>query len=316
MRVGLSYTGGTLDRASDRRKDPAWVADQLARPQARIVPVWRSRNLVAGIEAAPAAASAVLCRLTEAAELLAAAAEFVFLGLDEGAAVFAADLSAHAEADALALTGEGAFVDLRQAGPWLGQAEGALLAYARGLLQWHRSHRHCGRCGTATEICDGGHRRLCPACSQQSFPRTDPAVIMLVAERPVSGPQRCLLGHHGRLPPGAFSTLAGFVEPGESLEEAVAREVFEETGVTVGRVAYQASQPWPFPASIMLGFRAEAVTTAITLHDEELSEARWFTAAEVRKLGEWGEAGAALKIPRRDSIARHLIETWLAEAGG
>ena len=190
------------------------------------------------------------------------------------------------------------------------------MAYARGILHWHQHHRYCGQCGHPTENQHGGHMRLClnPDCGRETFPRTDPAVIMLVEHTPSNGePPKCLLGRHSAWPPGSYSTLAGFVEPVESLEEAVAREVFEEAGIRVANVRYQASQPWPFPSSLMLGFRAQAETTAIKLDPDELADARWFTAEEIRSFGEWGDDSASLRLPRKDSIARFLVESWLGE---
>jgi NAD+ diphosphatase len=146
-------------------------------------------------------------------------------------------------------------------------------------------------------------------------PRTDPAVIMLVVRGGGDRPHQCLLGNNTKMPNGVYSTLAGFVEPGESLEEAVAREVYEEAGVRVTDVTYTGSQPWPFPASIMLGFRATAVTTDIDIDPQELDDARWFTAEDLRTFGEWADDDADRRLPRKDSIARALIETWLADIG-
>ena len=305
----LSYGGGQLDRASARRKDGAWIAARWAHPDTLIVPVWRDLNLVAGQDAIiPTGASAPA--------FAAAAAETVFLGLRGDVAVFAADLSELDEDQSAELAGAGAFVDLRQVGQVMDAEQAALLAYARGMIHWHRHHRFCGRCGQPAESREGGHLRLCRDrdCGGQTFPRTDPAVIMLVVSPPAVGaPPRCLMGRHLRLPRGVYSTLAGFVEPGESLEDAVAREVREETGIVVGEVAYQGSQPWPFPRSMMLGFRAQAETTAITIDREELDDARWFSAAEVYEFGEWADEDALRRLPRRDSIARYLLDTWLAE---
>ena len=311
----LTYTGGALDRAGDLRKDPAWIAERLARPDTRILPVWRDLPLTEGARHSPEGPAPATVAGTAAARLLDAASETVFLGLDGEAAVFAADLSEQEEDTAQGLVEQGAFTDLRQTGAWMSATDAALMAFARGILHWHRTHRYCGRSGHATEIHHGGHMRRCTGteCGRETYPRTDPAVIMLVEHRPADGAPRCLLAHHGRLPARAYSTLAGFVEPGESLEEAVAREVFEETGVRVGRVMYQASQPWPFPASIMLGFRARAETTEITLDPDELEDARWFTAEEIAGFGEWEDEGAEVRLSRRDSISRFLLDTWLAE---
>ena len=207
-------------------------------------------------------------------------------------------------------------MDLRRVGPSIDAAGAALMAYARGMLYWHRQNGFCGRCGHATESRDGGHRRQCTdaECGRMAFPRTDPAVIMLVEYRPGGGrPPMCLLGNHYRLPENVYSTLAGFVEPGESLEDTVVREVYEEVRVRVSAAWYQASQPWPFPSSIMLGYRAQAETTEIVVDREELKEARWFTAEEVRGFGEWGDEKVAYALPRRDSIARFLVDSWVAE---
>ena len=303
----LSYGGGRLDRAGARRKDTAWIAERWTRGDSLIVPVWRDLNLVAG-------ESAVIPTRASAPAIAAASGETVFLGLQGEVAVFAADLSGLDEAQAAETVGAGTFVDLRQVGQAMDAEPASLLAYARGITHWHRHHRFCGSCGQPTESREGGHIRLCgdDVCGGQIFPRTDPAVIMLVVSPPVAGePPRCLMGRHLRLPRGVYSTLAGFVEPGESLEDTVAREVFEETGIVVGEVAYQGSQPWPFPRSMMLGFRAQAVTTEITIDRDELDDARWFSAAEVFEFGEWADEDAPRRLPRRDSIARYLLDTWL-----
>jgi NAD+ diphosphatase len=183
--------------------------------------------------------------------------------------------------------------------------EGALLALARAIMFWHARHRYCGLCGSPTRSEEAGHMRRCtnPACNTMHFPRTDPAVIMLVTDG-----HRALLGRNKNFPlPGMYSTLAGFVEPGESLEDAVAREVREESGIEVAAVHYHSSQPWPFPANIMLGFHAEARTTEITIDYGELEDARWFTR-------DWLTSHTdddSFRLPRLDSIARRLIEDWL-----
>jgi NAD+ diphosphatase len=276
-----------------------------------VVPFWRDHNLfLAGGPAANAARRPLAIAGETAAAAVRAAAEVVMLGVDsDDTAWFAADLTDW-EANALAALGEGAeLAELRRMSPLLATAEAALLAYARGMLQWHRRHRFCGVCGGPTTSRHGGHLRVCDgaACGADHFPRTDPAVIMLVT-RPGGDGGACLLGRQARWPAGMFSTLAGFVEPGESLEEAVAREVGEETGVRVDRIRYRGSQPWPFPSSLMLGFRAEAAADAeIALDDEELEDARWFTRGDLARFGERG-----LRLPRADSIARALIEEWIA----
>jgi NAD+ diphosphatase len=298
-----AYTGSPLDRASDRREDGDWVHQALADPDTLFAPVWRSRSLMKGLaEGRP-----------EAVLLTAAAAEAVrmqdgpwaFLGLWVGRAVFAVDCSAAENPLPLLPEGMGEFADLRQVAGLLPAGEASVLAHARGLMHWRTRHRFCGACGGACTPRSAGNAMVCTACQAQHFPRTDPAVIMLV----VRG-EHCLLGHSHRFPnTRMYSTLAGFVEPGESFEEAVRREVKEEAGIEVGAVAYHSSQPWPFPSSIMIGFHAEGLTEAITIDPEELKDARWFSRAELREPEAHG-----FSLPRVDSIARRLIEDWLEAA--
>jgi NAD+ diphosphatase len=232
--------------------------------------------------------------------------------------VFAVDLSETALANLPALADAGELVDLRRAGALVSADDASLLAYARAMLAWHRRHRFCSVCGSTAEIRRAGHVRRCcnAACGAEAFPRTDPVVIMLVTipathERP----ERVLMGRHGRLPPGAYSILAGFVEPGESLEDAVAREVWEEAGLRVRDVTYVASQPWPFPHSMMIGFRATAESEELSVDRDELEDAQWFTAAEVATFGEWGDDSARFRRPRPDSIARVLLDAWVDKEG-
>ena len=186
----------------------------------------------------------------------------------------------------------------------LGQREDSLLAYARAVVTWSRRHRFCGTCGAPTEPRQGGHVRRCAseACREDHFPRTDPAIIVLVTDG-----DRCLLGRKDIWPEGVYSTLAGFVEPGESLSEAVVREVREESGIEVGSIRYRSSQPWPFPASLMLGFRAERVGGELSVASQELADARWFERSDFARRREIG-----LRLPGRVSISRRLIEDWLA----
>ncbi len=228
---------------------------------------------------------------------------WAFLGLQDGTPLFTIDLSAAEDPLPLLPEGLGTFVDLRATAGLLPGPEASILAHARGLMHWRSRHLFCGVCGAPTAAKSAGNVVHCTACDTQHFPRTDPAVIMLV-----HAGDRALLGHSRRFPNTTmYSTLAGFVEPGESLEEAVAREVFEEAGVRTGRVHYHSSQPWPFPASIMLGFYAEALTEEITIDPEELADARWFSRADMRAHRELG-----FSLPRADSIARRLIEDWIA----
>jgi NAD+ diphosphatase len=281
---GNVFSGGTIDRAAALRRDARGMAERLGHPDSRFVPMFNNQSLVRPVEQG-----------YEAVALAGGvpAAETVFLGLQNGQAYFAVDV----ETDTL-----GEFADLRQIGSLLSPQDAALLAYARAMLQWHRNHRFCGRCGAPTISEQGGHLRRCssPACATEHYPRTDPAVIMLIW----SG-DYCLLGRQRAWTPGMMSTLAGFVEPGETPEEAVAREVLEEAGVPVREVRYHSSQPWPFPGSLMIGFTAEAVGRPEPRIDpHELEAAAWLSRAEVRALP---------ALPRPHSIARRLIEDWLSQ---
>jgi len=232
-------------------------------------------------------------------------APWALLGLQGPTPVFAVDVSATEEPLALLPDEAGTFTDLRAVAGTLPGGDASILAHARGLMHWRGQHGFCGVCGGACEPQSAGHVMRCTACGTSHFPRTDPAVIMLVHHGDCA-----LLGHSRRFPNTTmYSTLAGFVEPGESLEEAVAREVFEESGVRVGQVQYHSSQPWPFPASIMLGFYAEALSEEVTIDPNELQDVRWFTRAQIRD-----HQANGFNLPRLDSIARRLIEDWMASA--
>ncbi|MGE0722752.1 MAG: NAD(+) diphosphatase [Alphaproteobacteria bacterium] len=295
------YASSGLDRVSHLRRDAGWIAARLVHPASRIQPVWRTQSFVlAGDRPA-----AVWLPAADMADHVRAGATFALLGVLDDIAHFAIDLSHLDEplADP-ALAGRGAFMDLRRVGPMLDHGDGGMLAYARGLVHWHARHRFCGVCGGPTAVTESGHQRKCTSegCGASHFPRTDPAVIMLVHRG-----ERCLLGRQPHFAPGMHSTLAGFVEPGESLEDAVAREVREETGIVVDDVRYHSSQPWPFPASIMLGFHARAVTDEIHVDGNELERAAWFDRQWI--LNHPGDD--TFRLPRPDSIARRLVEDWL-----
>ncbi|NUT33478.1 MAG: NAD(+) diphosphatase [Hamadaea sp.] len=295
------YAGAWLDRAGPQRAEPGWIEEQRSRPGTRVIPLWKSRCLVtAGERPQPV-------RLTgkPAAQVLDAAKQVVFLGQDPvGEPVFAADLSGLAEEEAIALADADAVLDVRAMAAWLDPGELAIHGYARGMLHWHHVCQHCGRCGDGTESRADGYVRTCVSCKTEFYAHIQPAVIVVV--EPPGDPDRILLARHVGAGPDGFSLLAGFVDVGESLEDAVRREVAEETGVQVGDVAYVASQPWPFPAGLMIGFRARALTEEITVDPAELVEARWFTRAELRERDAAGKAG------RIDSLDRVLMRTWLA----
>ena len=329
MRSPNYYAAPGFERAGLRRREPDWIRARVLDRASVFVPVWHSQNLVIEVEGGePRAAvlsidmvAPLFGSLTDGdIEERLGRGEFVFLGLIDERAHFALDVSGSEAAldelrsPALAAAGiaEGGmaqigvrFADLRQLAGRLERDEGALLALARAMMFWHSRHRFCGLCGSPTKSEEAGHMRRCtdPGCDTMHFPRTDPAVIMLVTDG-----DRALLGRNKNFVPGMYSTLAGFVEPGESLEDAVAREVREETAIEVGAVHYHSSQPWPFPANIMLGFHAEAISSAITVDYGELADARWFER-------DWLLSHVddeSFRLPRLDSIARRLIGDWLS----
>jgi len=311
----IHYSGLLLDRAGELRKDPAWLEDQWNRPDCRILLLKNDANLMRWKMAQEKSPVTIKHTRHEVEGLLAQAGTPVFLGLDNAMPLFALDVS-HCDRQVMQpILADNEFIDLRQAGWLLSAQEAALLAYARGLLYWHRHSGFCSTCGSPTEVRHGGHMQLCSNinCARMIFPRTDPAVIMLVEHWPDSGLPRCLLGRNARFAARMMSTLAGFVDPSESLEETVTREVFEECGIEVDQVTYQASQPWPFPSSIMLGFRARAITTEIRVDQSEIEEAGWFSVEELSDFGEWGDEGEGYCLPRRDSIARFLVESWITD---
>lgn len=188
----------------------------------------------------------------------------------------------------------------------------AISGYAKTLLHWHKTHVYCGRCGSENRSAEGGYARRCSnaKCNHLTFPRHDPAVIMIVTKQFDDGVERCLLGRQASWPKGNYSALAGFVDAGETLEEAVIREVKEESGVDVERVEYIASQPWPFPSSVMIGFIAHASTSTIDIGEDELEDARWFSKADLLTFGEWGDGPEEFKKPRHSSISRFLLDYW------
>jgi NAD+ diphosphatase len=292
------YTGSPIDRVSQIRDDEVAMLEARTNPAARFLPVWRGRSLLA--DAPEGGHKAVMLEASALPDL--GDRPQAFLGLHGETPVFTFDISDVDEPLSVLPEALGALIDLRSIAGKVEAKEASMLAHARGLMHWRVRHQFCGVCGGKCEPRSAGNALACPQCGAQHFPRTDPAVIMLV----VNG-DSVLLGHSKRFPNSSmYSTLAGFVEPGESFEEAVAREVFEEAGVKVGRVFYHSSQPWPFPASVMIGFHAEALSTDIKIDPEELEDARWFTRAQLRD-----PESVGISLPRVDSIARRLIEDWM-----
>lgn len=290
---------GSLDRLSDRRKDASWVAEQWGSSSSRVHVSWQGKLAVMGDRSA-----ALRPRDIEAA--LASGSTPVLLGVIDDAAHFAVDVSHLDRARLEDILHEDAMLTgLREVAGNLHVDDANLLAFTSGILTWHSRHVHCGVCGAPTVVRAAGHERHCDACGADHFPRTDPAVIMLVHDG-----DRAVLGRQKVWPPGMFSTLAGFLEPGESLEDTVAREVFEEVGLRVDDVRYSSSQPWPFPASIMLGFHARATTFDLHPHPEEMDDAQWFTREQLDEARAMGRRGHPM-IPPPMTIARRLIDEWI-----
>lgn len=307
----LTFSQMLLERGSAKRKDPTWLASQLQKNNTLLIPIWRGkylsdqRNLLE-----------LERRHNTLDKIVDAAGEVLFLGHDQDQAVFVADLSGLSEQAVKALFEPGlVLIDFRHCLTMLDSLRVPVFGYAKALSYWHSQNQYCGNCGHKSAAFDGGHMRKCldENCAKQQFPRTDPAVIMLIEHQDDQGQNKCLLAQHHNMPKQRVSTLAGFVDPGESLEEAVIREVFEEAGVIATDVQYIASQPWPFPSSLMLGFIAKATDPTINIDNEEIAGAQWFTAAQIRSFGNWGDAGDNYQMPSKESIARHLIELWLAK---
>jgi NAD+ diphosphatase len=313
MPVPITFAGAAHDRAGLRRPDAGWVAAARLDPSSRVVVLTREGALVVGDVGgmgpddwyAPQSGRLAVARLPVSGGI---PQDAVLLGTDDaGHAVFAVDRLP----DTAVRPDDVHALDVRAAATLLSAAEAGLLAQANTLLHWHRTTRFCGTCGKPTQARDGGHLLICED-GHEHHPRTDPVVIMLVVDREGD---RVLLGRQPSWPARRYSSLAGFVEPGEALEAAVAREVLEEAQVHVGAVRYVASQPWPFPASLMLGFEADYLTGEAAVGDEELDDVRWCTREEVIAAAaaeDERSADAPLLLPPKLAIARHLIDVWLA----
>jgi NAD+ diphosphatase len=322
-----AFTGATLDRAGDgRRRDAAWVAERKADRTARAVVagsggVWMigDRLALVPLADAPAAEEPLLLGLDAEGPLFAVDEDVPPPGGDDAPPPIAAGAGRGHPARRPAPADGPRPVGLRDAVVVLPQDEGGLVAYAAALLNWHRRHRFCAACGVLSEVAEAGLVRTCPRCGTQHHPRTDPVVIMIVTDG-----QRLLLGRQAIWPPRRYSALAGFVEPGESLEEAVVREVREESAVEIEPPRYVESQPWPFPASLMVGFRARWRSGTPTRQEDEIQDVRWFSREEVaaaaaEDVDGWsGPPGAddehaRLLLPPRLAIARRLVEGWLQD---
>ncbi len=292
----LSLSANPHDRTGLRRGDEAWLEQQWADPATRVL-------VISGTRIRPVDGRIVWVAPSEAPDGMR-----VLLGERDGATCFAVIVD-----PAVASEEKSHWFGLRAAFPQLAgraDSDAPLLFHAIGLAEWHHVTRFCPRCGGALEARKSGHELACTSCGKAQFPRTDPAVIMVVAAgEPGSDDERCLLGRQAAWPEGRYSTLAGFCEPGETLEDAVRREVAEEVGIRVGAVEYFGNQPWPLPASLMLGFVARAETTEVEVDGDEIEDARWFTRAEMKAQAEAG----TLVLPGGISISRSLVEHWYGD---
>jgi NAD+ diphosphatase len=295
------FAGNPLDRVSQRRQDAGWVASLLDDHATRVLPL---RSLKPPIRHSSAAALEWQ-GVEPWRPVIDSGSTLILLGIHNGRAHFALD----ATAAEIPPGGDTVVMDARAAAPMIDSGEAAILAEARSLIDWHARHRFCAQCGTPSVVASGGWVRHCPNCKAHHFPRVDPVVIMLA----VSG-ERCLLGRGLRRPGARFSCLAGFMEPGETLEEAVRREVLEESSIRVGRVRYLASQPWPFPSTLMIGCLAEALTEEITIDPEEIAEARWFDREEVREMVERSRSDDPIPglptLPPPLAIGHQIARRW------
>ncbi|MGZ4188197.1 MAG: NAD(+) diphosphatase [Solirubrobacteraceae bacterium] len=301
-----TFTGMPLNRAMDERMDPAVIARLLGDPRAEVLGA-SEQGVLIGDGDRPA-----LLRMPVARQLGERAARTddqpMLLGLDNGTPLFALDLDELSEGERDGLIDGGRVVSLRDAGAILSRSQAGLAAYLAALLNWHRSHRYCANCGTHTLVKEGGYSRRCPRCRTTHFPRTDPVVIMTVEHD-----GSLLLGRRRGWPSRRYSTLAGFVSPGEAAEEAVIREVGEESGIVARDPEFVSSQPWPFPRSLMLGFAALSDGGQPRARDGELEDVRWFSSDDLRAARDGDNP--ELKLPPPISIARFLIDRWMAARG-
>jgi len=296
-----TFAGNPLDRAGTQRRDPEWLAAAAAQPNSRYLPFSKLNVLLQGDE------PKLGWLHTPDVERLNISDPPIFLGIQNDVAHFAIDVSELGDpTHELNLDSTWRFEDCRAAGMVLSGERTGIVAQSRSQLDWHRRHRFCSVCGTRSVSERGGHVRRCPSCRTEHFPRTDPVAIMLITNG-----DDCLLGQSaGRLArTGMYSALAGFVDQGESIEEAVRREVREEAGVEVGEVQYHSSQPWPFPSSLMIGCHGKATSTEIVIDPVEMADVGWFSRAGVKRALD--QANPELKVPGPIAIAHHLIKSWV-----
>lgn len=290
-----------INRHSEKRSDDKWITEQLKNDKSYFIPVNNSLFLFEGDDNF----LPVYFSITELKNFNISGWTFIFLGVENGNSYFVIDVTNEAKKIA---DEKGKFIELRKALLHLEEFDRNILLHARAMFHWHSRHKFCGSCGSQTVSKEAGNLLVCTNenCGQNHFPRTDPAIIVLVTKN-----NKCLLGHSKGWPGNRYSTLAGFVEPGETLEETVKREVFEESGIIVKNIKYFSSQPWPFPSSLMLGFTAEAENENIVINDDELESVLWFSREELKEKLVNGE----VKMPGKVSIAFKLISGWFDDKG-
>lgn len=300
-RYPLFYGSEFIERYAELRADHSSLMGGIHDQDALVIPVWRDLNLIQGNDD-----KTQLVSVNGQRWMIEQSIQNVFLGRYQERHVYTVDIS-HLESTEFKIE-QGEFADLRKIGASLEATDASLAVYSRGIQYWHRTHGYCSRCGSITESTEGGHARICTSCEHTTYPRISPAVIVLVEHLPTNGAApKCLLGKGQRSWGNIRSTLAGFVEVGETLEEAVKREMKEEAGIDVFNIRYMASQPWPFPSSLMVGFYAESSTLDIAIDGEEILEADWYTVKEMEDLVQQNK----LTLSREDSIARYLIMNWI-----
>jgi NAD+ diphosphatase len=296
------FISNNLERYSENRKNPGWLREKLYSAETRFIPFYNLKS--------PFGAGLSPFYLNGAGDLPEKLVNgSIFLGVLNGKTYFAVDVTSSYDNLKEFINGDAEFKGLRETASLINADEASLLSFARSMIYWHSTHMYCGLCGSKTESADAGHRRICSNkdCGTEHFPRTDPAIIVLV----VRG-KRCLLARQERWAPKQYATIAGFVEPGETLEQAVQREVMEESGIKLKEINYHSSQPWPFPGAIMLGFHAEAESEDIILHDHELEDAMWISREEIASR----LRAQSLRLSPRFSISYRLIEDWFDKEGG
>ncbi len=302
-----TFAGSPMNRMGNERRDEDWLRRQLDDPNTGFLPMWQLRALMM-----PGAEDLRIswCQKQDVQPFIMAGATTVFLGQINGMSHFAVDVSAGGDRKADApLQDYGKWIDVRSAAASCSGPDAAILAQTRSMLDWHARHGFCAVCGQPSRMAEAGYSRKCTddECGAMHFPRTDPVTIMLVLD----DDDNCLLGRQKIFAPNSYSALAGFMEPGETIEETVRREVFEEVGIHVGEVRYIFSQPWPFPSSLMMGCFAQAESTEINVDPDELEEAKWFTRDQIRDMVANWQDQSKVRMPAPLAIAHQLAAAWL-----